>query len=802
MGFEPKEMPSNPLEHDKYVPETYRIIGKRGVRRIDGYKKASGKAVYTRDITLCGMLFAKFLTSPYPNAKIRKMDTSKAESLPGVRLVLGYDDREIEGKRIVSTYGGEEEILASYAYFQGQPLGAVVAADTEDIADEALGLIGVEWEERPFTLDAHDALAPDAPPARPEWLGPSNRIPSLFGGPVFRFGDVTKGFQEADKVITFQAKRKYHGCPNAEMLSGITRWEDDCVELWVHHQHPYEHKWTVHSWFDVPMSKVKVNTPYNGGMFGGWNWIDYSQVPTCVSAIIAKRTGRAVKWVFGRREDFTFGSLDAMEADFEVGMKQDGTITAVRVRTFYENMGFETVSHLFENTRIPNLESETLLAQVNKGPCHALRCEQLPASFGLTHVFNHVAAELGIDPTEVAMKNDGVEGRDMAYLAEFKKTHGFPVRDSLRECIELGKEAMNWDQQWHTPGSRRLASGKLHGIGFTWTHEWDDTRGAAVAGLMIQADGSVNVVGMRADIGVNAETTYCQVVAEEMGVRLEDVFFRQQDDVYLPLMTPDGSCNLCTNGYVMQKVARMAKQKLLELATGTVHLIERDIPAAFPNVKPEDLDVKDSVVYVKADPRNSKTVAEIVKDLEGSIIGKREYAGIQNTTHAPVFVWAWHRQGRFGVEEGRHHLCRQAHFCEVEVDTETGEVEVKKVVNVNDVGKAFSPEAVEGQQYGGTYMGIGRNAREEFVWDPKTGVILNGNLVDYKISTMNDIGSVETHFIETGMGYGPYGSVGVGEDVATVTTYLLSGAVHNAIGKWIDDDPITPDKILRALNKT
>jgi len=319
---------------------------------------------------------------------------------------------------------------------------------------------------------------------------------------------------------------------------------------------------------------------------------------------------------------------------------------------------------------------------------------------------------------------------------------------------------------------------------------------------MIQADGTVNIIGIRADVGVNAETTYCQVVAEELGMRTEDVFFRHQDDTYLPLMTPDGSCNLSTNGYLMQKLGRMAKQKLLDVATTTVNVIEYDVPPAFPGRTPDELDIKESIIYVKADPSQRKTVEEVTKDLGGAIMrNKLDYAAIQYTSHPPVFVWAWHRQGRFGIEEGRHRLCRQAHFCEVEVDPETGEVEVTKVVNVNDVGKAFSPEAVEGQQYGGTYMGVGRNLTEEYVWDEKTGVLLNGNLLDYKIATMNDIGTVETHIVETGMGYGPYGSVGVGEVVATVTTYLLEGAIHNAIGEWVDDGPVTPDKVLEALRK-
>jgi CO/xanthine dehydrogenase Mo-binding subunit len=791
------------MEHDRYIPETFNVVGKRGVRRIDGERKASGKAVYTKDVILPGMITVRIMTSPYPNARIRSMDTSGAEAMTGVRCVLRYDDPEIFGKMAASTQGVQEEILSQSAYFEGQQLGVAIAADSEDIANQALKLVKVDWEKRPFVLDPEVAALPDSPPARPERLGRSNHLPLFFGaGSLFRFGDVENGLKEADQVITFSASRKYHGLGDAEPLAGVAKWDGDCLELWLHHQHPYEHKWVAHEWFGIPMNKIKINSPYNGAMFGGWNWVDYSMVPTCISAIIARRTGRPVKWIFDRRDDFTFGSMDAMATRFTVGFRKDGTITAVKVRTIYENMAIQAVGHLFENTRIPNLESETVLVQVNKGPTHALRCEQMPPSFCLTHVFNHVAATLQMDPTEVALKNAGVEGRDMSYLETFKRANGFPVRDSLRECIEAGKRLFGWKEKWHSPGTRRLPNGKMHGVSFTWTHEWDDTRGAAAAAIMIQADGSVNIIGLRSDVGVNAETSYCQIVAEEIGMKVEDVFFRQGDDTYLPLMTPDGSCNLATNGYLMQKLGRMAKRKLLELATTGFNVIEYDVPPAFPGLRPEDLDVRDSTVFVKTDPSYRKTVREVVFDIHGGIMRNAlDYAAIQHTSHAPVYVWAWHRQGRFGIEEGRHRLCRQAHFCEVEVDTETGEIEVKRVLNVNDVGKAMSPEGVEGQQYGGTYMGIGRNRCEEYIWDEKTGVLLNGNLCDYKFATMNDIDAVDTCTVETGMGYGPYGSVGIGEVVATVTTYLLEGAVHNAIGVWVDDAPLTPDKVLKALGK-
>lgn len=797
-----KEMPLNPMKRDEHEPEQFNAIGKRGIRRIDGYKKAGGKAIYTSDIILPGMLHARWFTSPYPNAKILSMDTSKAEAFPGVRAVLRYDDPEIQDRRVVTTYGGNEAMLLGIASFEGQHMGAVVAADTEDIAEEALKQIKVEWEIRPFVLDQEEALKPGAPVVHPESMEDNLSIVGPHPAPeVFDFGDVDKGFGEADTIVEFETRRRYHGGADAELLCGIARWEDDCLELWVHHQHPYEHKWTMHKYFDIPMSKVTINVPYSGGMYGGWNWIGYSQVATGVCALLARRTGRPVKWSFSRREDFVFGSADAMKAYFKVGVKKDGLITAVDLKAIYANTGFWAEGHLLENTRIPNVRAENLTAKVNCGPTIALRCEQLPSTYAMSHVFTHAAAAVNMDPTLVALRNDGVEGHDLEHLNKFKRDHGFPVKDSLKECIEKGKKAIDWDNKWHQPGTKKLPNGKMHGLGFIWDHEWDDNRGAGMAGVFIQQDGSVNIVSIRTDVGVNAETTYCQIVADELGVRVEDVHFRPHGDVYLPSMTPDGSCNLTTNGYVMRKAARKAKQQLMELATRTIHLIERDVPPPFPDVSPDDLDVRDGYVFLKKDTSIRKTIAEVVKDMGGSMNWGLDYAAVQCTTHEPVFAWAYHRQGRYGTEPGRNRLCRQAHFCEVEVDTETGEVDVKRIVNVNDVGKAISPESVQGQQYGGTYMGIGRNLLEQYIWDPPTGVLLNGSLLDYKWATMLDVGPIDPIIVETGMGYGPYGTVGIGEDVATVTTYLLESAVFNAIGKWVDDAPITPDKVLKALGK-
>jgi CO/xanthine dehydrogenase Mo-binding subunit len=417
-----------------------------------------------------------------------------------------------------------------------------------------------------------------------------------------------------------------------------------------------------------------------------------------------------------------------------------------------------------------------------------------------------VANALGLDPIEVALKNDGAEGHDMEWLNARKAELGFPVKDSLRECIEKGKAAIDWDKKWHLAGTKRLPNGKMHGIAFTWTHEWEDSSGSGEIAIRLERqDGTANILGMRCDIGVNAETAYCQIAADELGMKVEDVFYRPHMDPGFFTMTPDSSTNLSVNGFAVRNAARLLKKQILEVATKPRGVTARgSFPAAFPGRKPEDLDIKDSVIFVKQDPSVRMTIAELVGPAggEGPLCSTPEMGrGAERSSFTePLFAYGYQvQQGAYASQRLR--FCRQAHFMEVEVDTETGEVEVTRVVNVNDVGKVISWEGCEGQQYGGSYMAVGRGRSEEVVHDPVTGVMLNGNLLDYKIATIQDIGAVDTRLVETGMGYGPYGALGIAEDIATVVPALMAPAVHNAIGVWVESFPVTPEQVLRALGK-
>lgn len=801
------------LRADKYPLKEYRSIGKRGVHRLDGYEKASGAAKYTMDIQLPGMLYARFLTSPYPHAEIKSMDTSKAEALPGVRAILRYDDPELPS---VADLGGHEPssepVLLKVAHFQGEEVGAIVAADSEEIAEQALKLIDVEWEERPFVLDPEEALQPGAPLADPESHPDGNLYGQLTA--VEKHGDVEKGFAEADKIIEFKFRQGLNTWIGPECPCGVFKWNGEYPEVWVKQQRPHICKRVISSWFGgIPMNKIQIHCLYQGASFGGWSQMPWNMAGHYCAAVVAKRTGRPVKWAFNRREDFYGGEMDEGVYYFKVGAKLDGTITAVKGRAVVANQlwpVFGFVKHFHENTKIPNIYGKTEAVKLNKGLTVPVRCEQNSNCHSLTLVFNHVADALGLDPVEVALKNDGADGHDMAWLNSRKAEMGFQVRDSLKECVEKGKAAIGWDKKWHAPGAKRLPNGKMHGLGFTWTHEWDDSAGSSEMAIRIERnDGTATIFGCRADVGLNAETAYCQIAADELGMRIEDVHYWPQIDAGFFTMTPDSSTNMSVNGFAIRNTARLLKRKILEAATSPRAATQLgSAPPAFPGKKPEELDIKESVIYEKANPSNRRTLAEFVGYAGamgpiGSPRGEPMPSGREGVRHPftwPLFAHAW--QVQVGAYAGaRLRLCRQAHFMEVEVDTETGEVDVVRVVTVNDVGKVINWEGCEGQQYGGVYMGVGRGRSEEVVYCPMTGVMLNGNLLNYKIATMLDVGPIDTILVETGMGYGPYGVVGIGEDVATVIPALIGPAVHNAIGKWADDFPITPDKVLKTLGK-
>ena len=815
--------------------EDLKAVGKRGIHRRDADDKATGKAVYGRDFQLPGMLYARVLASPYAHVKIKSMDTSKAEALPGVRAVLRYDDPEVP-KRIFHEWDPDvitefmfpsmsmpTFVLGDEAFFAGSPIGVAIAADELDIADEALELVEIEWEELPFVIDVEKALEPNAPivyeymqswdpntamPSRlehggvlgceqldlaPGWTGAenANNIKALttFSLPGT---DLNKGFAEADQTIEFSFRRTEVYGSSPEILSTAAMWTDNgTLEFWQAGETPPPPKFYA-LMLGIHESQIHIHSPYAGGQFGGWDFgisTQSCQVP--IAALLSKRTGMPIK-IFNQRKDEHFGEMDEGVYNCKVGFKNDGTITAVEIDTIIAQLGdigftVDTSGggHFIECTCVPNLQGTSTAVFLNKHCFGASRCEQQTNAKVKQNVFTRVAAALGVDEGTIALKNDGQEGYDTQWVSQFKQTNKLPDIDSLKVVLELGKDTVNFDEKFHPPGAKMLSNGKLHGMCMAPNHEfsnggtpypfWPSLHPCHIS---VNA-GKIFMTAERPDCGVDSRTGYSRIIAEVIGMKLEDVLYpRSQEENPSEPQTSfqggGGSITFTYNAWVVVATARLLKQKMLAKCAATL------------GVDADQLDIVDSELIFKDDPSNS-TPLEAISTLQGLVATSRDtdYTALNmpNLPTAPLMV------------------SRCVNILEVEVDPETGGVEITNAVAVNDVGQAISPETCEGQIYGAAIMGYSTGTCEEVVYDQATGVILNPNFIDYKIFTMLDLPDVTSIMVESRMGYGPYGSAGVGEPNTTFCSAMTPAAIYNATGVWVDTYPPTPERILKALGK-
>jgi CO/xanthine dehydrogenase Mo-binding subunit len=781
------------------------VIGKRRVRRIDAYEKASGKAVYVRDIYRPGMLYGKLYLCPFAHARIKQMDTKKAEALAGVRVIFRYDDPEelkvksFAGPSNFRAFAGAalglNEMIPKTAHYFGQPVGAMVVADSETICDRALRTIEFEWEQLPVIIDWDEALKPDAPLLRPE-IHPKNNINNQMSS---KLGDVEKGFAESDRIIDFKMRDEDDNSTCVEAHACVAEWQGEYLELWYHGQQPLSVYSSLANAGYATKDKISINTPYMGAQFGGLNWIRTmagTSMFTHYAVAAAKRTGKPVKILFDESH-FHGGEETNGTYHFKVGFMNNGKVHSVKVETVWALQSMHATLHkIRDGSAVPHLYSHEVIPHLSK-PDNPCAKDGGGACAVPNMVFNHVAAELGMDPTQLALLNDGCEGEPMGHLIKIKAEHGFnPNFDSLKECIETGKKAIEWDKKWHPPGTKILPNGNYHGIGFFWTLAWSHTPGQVSVGMMLRDDGTVNILTQANDIGVSGPTAYVQVVADELGFKYNDVTMRHDKNVAFIAAESGGSLGAQRTIPAMIRTARKMKQIILEHAVkprpARMGMFGMGMPGAgatvlFTDKKPEDLDIKDSLVFERANPVKKVKISTIMSPFMGML-----------NNGSPFFAWDFPPDvDRAGMRP----FARQCYFTEVEVDPETGLVKVTKHVVVNDVGKAINPDAINGQQYGGSYMGIGRSNSEAIYFDPKTGVKLNDNHIGYEIMTMNDVGPMDCHILESGLGYGAYGLYGIGESGTACTTTVTGPAIYNAIGKWIDDFPTTPDKVLKALGK-
>jgi CO/xanthine dehydrogenase Mo-binding subunit len=819
----------NMADAQPFQPWTWKVPeGDAEVRRTmprqDGYERVSGEAVYTHDICLPGMLYAKILTSPYAYAKIKSIDTRKAAGIDGVRDILRYDDPDISTDNVTGCSSASRYnilTLPGVSDFYQHPMGAAVVADSEEACDRALRAIEIVWEECPFVLDMEESLKPDAPKIMPEVkrLDPTAKEPNTVQTEAVEIGDVEKGFAEADKIIQYKFKRAVNSPAGVEAMVSIAQWRGEFLDLWLHHQHDMTETLSSESvpsvaWDLVgrdeasrpkvdpnfrpasrnephpPLahwSKITLVYPFQGSSFGGLSWLAYSYNFIRLAVKLAKRAkGRPVKLLYDE-SNFYCGGDESGTYTCKVGAKKDGTITA-----YHWNMvGVRNPAKdkTPECTTIRNVRSTQQWAFTNRGYLESFR-HGAPVCVPHNIMFDRVAAELGLDPTEVALRNDGCDGHPWEWVTQYQKDNGFPQRQSLKEVIERGKAAIGWAAKWHPPGAKKLPNQRMHGLGFMSINEW----GVGLKGILADGysclmlrDGKVAIIGMRCDPGIDTESGFRRCVASEIGLRYEDTVIqeRRSDNNVYHFAEPGGSYGTISTTPQLIVAARQLKDRILQNAVAPRL---KDKPF-FPGKKPEDLDIRDSRVFEKANPGNSKTVSEIVN----------AFWSVDPAIAHPVIPDITGLTSEGKPDSRLYMMCRQAHFIEVEVDTETGEIAMDNIVCVNDVGHVFNARGAEGQQYGGAYMALGRNATEEKICCPRTGVGLNYNHIGYLLGTMNDYPVIQCILHESHLGYSSYGAAGIGENVGAALSAILAGAVYNATGKWVLDFPITPDKVLKAL---
>ena len=745
----------------------FKAVGRANVPGRLSYTIATGRAKFGSDYVVPDMLHAKFLRNPYGRARIKSMDISKAKALDGVVEIVTWEDPEIKAMK-----GTREPLLVDESDTENEEIGAVVVAVTPEICDEALKLIKVDWEVFPTVVDPRDALKPDAPFVR---VDPKNATSK-----PFTTGDVETAFRDADHIVEFDWAQSLTASHVPNPNGSLAWWaqeplKDEGPTLYIEGVCPTWGSFQLLPMYGLTFDKLYRGTAFQGGKYCDWT-IRRSQL---VTPLLAKRTGKPVRCVNLRQNDF-YTANPQRYMHTKIGFRKDGTIIGVyetqigdqgapgkNARAFAMG-GYEGTSSPFNTTRCLNLKYESKGAYTSSGKVTGSQTS--PYNWDSMTIAEQIVAEkLGMDPTDVALKN--VHG-------PVDDPNGIPP--SLRLCLEKGKKAMNW--KWHPAGTQKLPDGRLHGLSFRYAQSPRHAKQPYTATVTIQADNKVYVPLKGPWIGVYAADACALVVAEEMGAKVEDVILLYDNKA---IFTPvgGGSDGTSASAWVMKEAAVACRKTLLELAALTFG----DKSGIKIKTKPEDLDTKDTMVYLKSDPSKAVPFGRFIAD-EGfsdhDLDITATYFG-----RPPETTWS---------KLGKVLDVMNASFCEVAVDPETGGVEVTKFVVVCDPGKVLRMTSFEGQLHQAMFFSQGGGLSEEWVYDKATGVKLSTNMWEYKKPTIVDFGPIETYAVETRSGNACYGATGISHCMAA--PLLPACAVANAIGKWIAP-PVTPDKVLKSLGK-
>jgi xanthine dehydrogenase molybdenum-binding subunit len=742
------------------------VIG-TSVRRPDVLGKVTGGARYAGDLNLAGMLHMKLKRSTVAHANIRRIDVSKALAYPGVKGVLTHENVP----RVLhfgsphprsASLACDQYILDRKVRYWGEAVAAV-AAISEEIAEEALELVEVEYEELPALIGVEDALAAD--------VVIHEKKGNLVVDPVLiKRGDVAKGFAEADLIVegTYEMGRPTPAYMEPNVC--VCNWEEDKLTVWISTQTPFMVRGIMAEVLGMPHHKVRVLVDHMGGGFGAKQDLFQNEF---LCALLAKQTRRPVRNEFTRKETFLGGrSRHPGKVWLKQGFKKDGTLTAREAKVVFNSgayashapgvtaVGTAALTSLF---RCENIHLDGRAVYTNTPIAGAYRGYGVVQTYyALDIQMDEAAEKLGIDPALLKLKNAVREG-DLSPSGHPIVGHG------LEDCIRRGMQEVGWPIK-NRDKKEKVRRGWGMGCEMHGSSAYPGIKEQGNATVRMNEDGTVQLFTGATGLGTGAHTALAQVVAEELGVRFEDVSVVHGDTDVVPWdIGAFASHTTYMGGRAAQMAAAEVKKEVLALAADRLEAAAGD------------LEIRLGTIAVKGSDRRMS-----VKDAVSPKRGLPAKQLIASATYTPTKSYSF-----------------ASHFVEVQVDTETGQIDVLQVVPVHELGRIIHPVAAAGQIEGGIQQGIGHTLTEDYVVDAKTGRSLNAGFVDYKMPLSMDMPPIRTIMLETAPDPGgPYGAKGVGEDPIIAIGPAIANAVYAAIGVRFRHYPITLDQVLKALNRS
>lgn len=776
----------------RYGEKRYQVIN-QSRPRTDGWEKVTGKARYAGDIQLPGMLYGAALRSPYSSAEIVKIDTEKAKAIPGVEAVLTARDVEKSASWAGHLY------LADKIYFSGNVV-AVVAAQTRELAQQALAAIEVEYKELPGVYSIEDAIAA-------QYAVHAETPDNIYPGShhTIRKGDVEVGFTQADVIIerTYQTQFVEHAYIELESVVAYTNPADGVMTVHSASQNPYFTRRYVADMLCVPLNQVRVIQETLGGSFGGKE--EGAGLCAARAAYLSRRTGKPVKLINSREESILESAKrHPFQLTYKVGATKDGKIVAWQGMQIanggaFSNqtpyMNWRANAHSAGAYDIPNISTDTYGVYTNTLIGGAFRGFSSPQLlYAQEQIIDELAEALGMSEVDVRRINCLKDGSQTATGTEVNNVVlSEMIEDSLQETDYQNKRAA---YQAQTDSQLR------RGIGMAIAHrscgfgaEAPDASGAMV---ILNEDGTAQIQSGLAENGQGLKTAYCMIAAEALGIAYENVRFVNGDTH----VTADCGMTVASRGTVMgaQPVKKAAKRLNAIMRKNAIELgffadIKKleavcGIPAgALDGVAPltaEDIVLELGFFFAKAYPAYRVRIADVCN------------ASLWTGKQLAVYEWFIpdacpqdHETGQGRAAPTYSYACV---IAEVEVDMETGFVDVKKVTASHDVGTAINPALIEGQVYGGILMGQGYGIMEEV--ELKAGRVLNQNLDEYILPTALDMPEMQIHLYECSDPAGTYGAKSVGEPATEAVAAAIANAVYSATGRRIRENPASLERVL------